>query len=182
MDTMLSDVDVFKDIGVDRFVFGALTDTQQIDEANCLDFMQTACPIPLTCHRAFDVCSDSTAAVEKLIELGFSRLLTSGQKANANEDEAIKLIQLLMAEFGSNIEIMPGAGINLHNAMTWVDMGCKIVHSSCKRIKFLTKVKNSLSMGTSDSEHVYVCDEMTVQKLKFLLGVRSKSSGDEDKY
>ncbi|CAD0204851.1 unnamed protein product [Chrysodeixis includens] len=169
MDTMVSDVDVFKDVGVDRFVFGALTDTQQIDEENCLIFMQAACPIPLTFHRAFDVCTDPVAAVEKLVELGFSRLLTSGQRANANEDKAIALIQLLMNQFQSSIEIMPGAGINLHNAKTWVDMGCSIVHSSCKRIRFLPKVKNSLSMGTSDSEHVYVCDESTVEKMNFLL-------------
>lgn len=174
MDTMLSDVDVFKDIGVDRFVFGALTDTQQIDEKNCLKFMQAACPVPLTFHRAFDVCTDSTVAVEKLIELGFSRLLTSGQRASANEDEAINLILLLMKQFGSNIEIMPGAGINLYNAKTWVDMGCTIVHSSCKRIQFLPKVKNSLSMGTSDSEHIYVCDENTVHRMKLLLNHRNK--------
>uniref|UniRef100_A0A2A4JCD6 Copper homeostasis protein cutC homolog n=1 Tax=Heliothis virescens TaxID=7102 RepID=A0A2A4JCD6_HELVI len=169
MDTMLSDVDVFKGFGVDRFVFGALTGTQDVDGINCEKLIRHADDTPVTFHRAFDVCIDPLAAINKIAGLGFNRLLTSGQKASANDVEAIQLIKTLISTAGDKIEIMPGAGINLDNVKTFIDIGCKIVHSSCKRIKYLPQVKNGLSMGTSDSEHVLVTDETIVKKMKEII-------------
>lgn len=169
MDTMLSDVDVFKHFGVDRFVFGALTDTQRVDEINSKRLIHKAYPTPVTFHRAFDVCTDPLSAMKKITELGFNRLLTSGQKSSANEVEAIQLIKSLIISLGDKIEIMPGAGINLDNARTFIDMGCKIVHSSCKRIRYLPQIKNGLSMGTSDSELIYVTDESIVKQMKEII-------------
>ncbi|KAJ8711784.1 hypothetical protein PYW08_008738 [Mythimna loreyi] len=169
MDTMLSDVDVFKACGVDRFVFGALTETQHIDETNCERVILQANPTPVTFHRAFDVCTAPLISIAKVAELGFDRLLTSGQKASANDAEAIELIKSLISKAGEKVQIMPGAGINLDNAKTFIDIGCKIVHSSCKRIRCLPQIKNGLSMGTNDSEHVFVTDENIVKKMKEII-------------
>lgn len=169
MDTMLSDFEVFKAYGVDRFVFGALTDSQDIDEKNCEKIRNQAGEVPLTFHRAFDVCTDPLSAVNKIAALGFSRLLTSGQKASANDVEAVQLITVLNGSFGDKIEIMPGAGVTVENAKNFIDIGCKIVHSSCKRIRYLPQFKNGLSMGTSDSEHIFVTDETIVKKMKEVL-------------
>lgn len=169
MDTMLSDVEVFKAYGVDRFVFGALTGSQDIDEKNCEKIRKKVGGIPLTFHRAFDVCTDPLSAVNKIAALGFSRLLTSGQKASANDVEAVQLITVLNGSFGDKIEIMPGAGVTVENAKNFIDIGCKIVHSSCKRIRYLPQIKNGLSMGTSDSEHIFVTDETIVKKMKEVL-------------
>lgn len=171
MDTMLSDVEVFKAYGVDRFVFGALTDSQDIDEKNCEKIRNQAGEVPLTFHRAFDVCIDPLSAVNKIAALGFSRLLTSGQKASANDVEAVQLITALNSSFGDKIEIMPGAGVTVENAKNFIDIGCKIVHSSCKRIRYLPQIKNGLSMGTSDSEHIFVTDETIVKKMKEVLSL-----------
>lgn len=169
MDTMLSDIDVFKVIGVDRFVFGALTNTQDIDEKKCTEVIRRAHPIPVTFHRAFDVCRDPQKSIVSIIEIGFSRLLTSGQESSADNAKAIQVIKELVMDFGDKIDIMPGAGINLLNAKGFIEMGCKIVHSSCKRIRHLPKIEHHLSMGTSDSEHVFVTDESIVQKMKEIL-------------
>ncbi|CAB3238460.1 unnamed protein product [Arctia plantaginis] len=166
MDTMLSDIDVFKVIGVDRFVFGALTNTQDIDEINCTEVIRRAHPIPVTFHRAFDVCRDPQKTILSIIDIGFSRLLTSGQEVSADNANAIQLIKKLYMDYGDKIEIMPGAGINLLNAKGFIDMGCKIVHSSCKRIRYLPQIEHNLRMGTSDSEHIYVTDEIIVKKMK----------------
>lgn len=174
MDTMLSDVDVFKGYGVDRFVFGALTETHNIDTYNCTRLLLQANPIPVTFHRAFDVCTNLPSSTEKVAELGFDRLLTSGQKATANDAEAIELIKALITSFGDKVEIMPGAGINLDNVKTFIDIGCKIVHSSCKIIRYLPKIKNGISMGTSDSEHVFVTDENIVKKMKEIINQSTK--------
>ncbi|KAF9411939.1 hypothetical protein HW555_009413 [Spodoptera exigua] len=166
MDTMLSDVEVFKAYGVDRFVFGALTDSQDIDEKNCERIINQAGTVPVTFHRAFDVCTYPLSAVNKISALGFNRLLTSGQKSTANDIEAIQLIKALNNTVGDKIEIMPGAGVTVENAKNFIDIGCKIVHSSCKQIRYLPQIKKGLSMGTSDSEHVFVSDENFVRKMK----------------
>ncbi|KAH9642714.1 hypothetical protein HF086_002984 [Spodoptera exigua] len=166
MDTMLSDVEVFKAYGADRFVFGALTDSQDVDEKNCERIINQAGTVPVTFHRAFDVCADPLSAVNKISTLGFNRLLTSGQKSTANDIEAIQLIKALNNTVGDKIEIMPGAGVTVENAKNFIDIGCKIVHSSCKRIRYLPQIKKGLSMGTSDSEHVFVSDENIVRKMK----------------
>ncbi|KAG6457508.1 hypothetical protein O3G_MSEX010342 [Manduca sexta] len=165
MDTMLSDIEIIKQMGVDRFVFGALTDKQDIDEYNCKKVIEKAYPIPVTFHRAFDICNDPIIAINKIISLGFNRLLTSGQRPSASDDEAMKLIKSLL-EYNKAIEIMPGAGVNINNAKSFIDMGCKIIHSSCKVIKYLPRIKNNLCMGTNESESIFISDENIVRKTK----------------
>ncbi|XP_059051747.1 copper homeostasis protein cutC homolog isoform X5 [Achroia grisella] len=169
MDTMLEDIEVFKGIGVDRFVFGALTNTQQIDEENCFKMLNLVIPTPVTFHRAIDVCQDYLNSINTIIKLGFNRVLTSGQKQSADEKDAVKLIESLVELYGEQIEVMPGAGINNDNAIMFINLGCKIIHSSCKKIRYLNKVENNLSMGTGDSEHVYVSDENIVRLIKKLI-------------
>ncbi|XP_021207110.1 copper homeostasis protein cutC homolog isoform X1 [Bombyx mori] len=166
MDTMLSDIDHFKQFEIDRFVFGALTDSQEIDEKNCKKIIERASPTPVTFHRAFDVCKEPNATVTKIINLGFNRLLTSGQRCTAADSEALVLIRTLLESFSDKIEIMPGAGVNVDNAKLFIDMGCKILHSSCKITKYLNKAGNNLRMGEGDSEFIYVTDENIVKEMK----------------
>ena len=40
---------------------------------------------PLTFHRAFDMTREPLAALDTIAELGFSRILTSGQEKTAHE-------------------------------------------------------------------------------------------------
>ncbi|XP_013186085.2 PF03932 family protein CutC [Amyelois transitella] len=166
METMMADIYTFKEIGVDRFVFGSLTVGQEIDEENCLRVVEAASPVPVTFHRAFDVCKEPNKAMEKLIEIKFDRVLTSGQRTSASDDKAIELIKSLVKSYGDKIDVMPGAGVNELNARIFVKLGCKIVHSSCKKVKHLPRVNHHLSMGTSDSEFIYVTDESIVRRTK----------------
>ncbi|CAG4966283.1 unnamed protein product [Parnassius apollo] len=169
MDTMLSDIEFYKTLHVDKFVFGALTADQEIDEQNCVKILQAAHPIPVTFHRAFDICSDPHSALAKIVHLGFIRLLSSGQKSSAGDMNAIKLLRNLITIYGDKIEIMPGAGVNADNAKEFVNIGCKIIHSSCKRIEQLPSVKNHLTMGTTSSEYIYITDVNIVRRLKEVL-------------
>ncbi|GBP60692.1 Copper homeostasis protein cutC homolog [Eumeta japonica] len=166
MDTMLSDLMFFKEIGADRFVFGCLTNTQDIDKENCRKIIEAAKPFPVTFHRAFDICNDPLKAVEEIIDLGFDRILTSGQQPCAGDIKAISLITQLIVMFGDVIQIMPGAGVNSKNVTSLIAVGCKIFHSSCKRSRQLKRIKNDLNMGTVDSEFIIVSDENIVKELK----------------
>ena len=65
-------------------------------------------------HRAFDVTPDPFRALEELIDLGITRVLTSGQKNGAPDGAA--LIKQLIERAEGRIEVLPGAGITLENA------------------------------------------------------------------
>ncbi|XP_045778843.1 copper homeostasis protein cutC homolog [Maniola jurtina] len=165
MNTMLADIEVYKSFGVDRFVFGALTERQEIDATNCARIIDKANPIPVTFHRAFDLCVNPIKAIEDIVALGFTRLLTSGQQISADNAKAVELLTFLLKNFSSKIEIMPGAGINCDNARKFVDIGFNIIHSSCKRTRNLPEVGN-LCMG---SNVVYVTDEIIVREMKKII-------------
>ncbi|XP_023940251.1 copper homeostasis protein cutC homolog [Bicyclus anynana] len=162
MKTMLSDIEVYKSFQVDRFVFGALTDKQEIDRTNCSRIIEKASPLPVTFHRAFDLTIDPKKAIEDIINLGFNRLLTSGKQSSADNNTAIELLTFLLENFGKNIEIMPGAGVNCDNVHIFGKIGFKIIHSSCKKTKHLPEIGN-LCMG---SNILYVTDEDLVRKMK----------------
>lgn len=165
----MSDIEIFKGMNVDRFVFGALTESQEICDVNNKKVVDKAFPTPITFHRAFDVATDPIVAIEKIIELGFTRLLTSGQRPSASDIKAMELIKHLTESYRDKIVIMPGAGVNVDNGRMFIEAGCNIVHSSCKVVKHLARVEKKLSMGTSDSEYIYVTDEYIVEKLKSVI-------------
>ena len=66
-----------------------------------------------TFHRAFDETSKPFDALESIIDLKFDRILTSGQKENA--EEGVKLIIQLAERSKNRISIMPGSGIRSSN-------------------------------------------------------------------
>ncbi len=78
-------------------------------------------------HRAFDVVSDPLRALDELADLGFTRVLTSGQKKTA-ADGHHRLRQLILHANG-RIEILPGGGIRPHNVHQLMEAtGCTQVH------------------------------------------------------
>lgn len=82
-------------------------------------------------HRAFDCSKDPFGTMETLIELGVDRVLTSGLQPTAPAGR--ELIGQLQSRYGSQIEILPGSGINASNAaQLMADTGVTQVHSSCK--------------------------------------------------
>lgn len=83
----------------------------------------------LVVHRVFDSVPDSMAAIPKLIELGYRRILTSGG-ANHAIDSLDRLRQWQHA-FGDRIEILPAGGIGSSNAARILEVtGCKQLHGS----------------------------------------------------
>lgn len=71
---------------VDGFVLGCLDVDGNVDVAACEALLNVARPEakPVTFHRAFDMTRDPVAALQTVAELGFSRVLTSGQEKTAH--------------------------------------------------------------------------------------------------
>ena len=81
-----------------------------------------------TFHRAFDQLLDPLKSLEKLIEIGFNTLLTSGQKEKAIE--GISIIEELVNLSKNRIEIMAGSGIDHTNLLTIKNTGVHVAHFS----------------------------------------------------
>lgn len=78
-------------------------------------------------HRAFDVAADPRAALDALISLGITRLLTSGAEPTAAT--GAPLIAELIARAAGRIEILPGGGLRDHNVADLIRAtGARQVH------------------------------------------------------
>lgn len=64
-------------------------------------------------HRAFDALPDPLDALERLIDLGFRRVLTSGGRGTAMD--GAETIQRLIERADGRIEILPGGGVRPEN-------------------------------------------------------------------
>lgn len=102
-------------LSADGIVFGILNSNGTIDKKRCAELIQRIRPLQVTCHRAFDLTRDPFEALEDCIEVGFNRILTSGQKNKAEENTS--LIAKLIKQAGNRITIMPGSGIHPGNAL-----------------------------------------------------------------
>jgi copper homeostasis protein len=112
-DIMRRDIDFCGELGVDGIVIGILEKSGNIDVEKTAKLIESARPMSVTFHRAYDMCNDPKKGLEAVIASGANRLLTSGQKNRA--EEGIELISKLIEKGGERIIIMPGSGISLSN-------------------------------------------------------------------
>lgn len=113
INAMKADIRMCKELGVHGVVFGCLTKEGDIDVKLCSELKKEAGTLSTTFHRAFDVCRDPHKALEQIIDMGFDRILTSGQRATAMEGSA--LIAELVQKADGRIIILPGSGVNEDN-------------------------------------------------------------------
>ena len=85
LERMEADIEVARQLGADGVVIGCLHEDGTIDMESNRRLVEKAQGMSLTFHRAFDRCRDSFEALEQLIDLGFDRILTSGQQPKAIE-------------------------------------------------------------------------------------------------
>jgi len=110
---MMHDVKLCKQIGCDGVVIGVLHKDGSIDIQRTAKLVETAYPLEVTFHRAFDRCKDPFEALEQLIKIGCQRILTSGQQPTA--PQGVELIAQLVKAADERIIIMPGSGVRKEN-------------------------------------------------------------------
>jgi copper homeostasis protein len=125
--TMERDVEAATDSGADGIVFGILQADGSIDVKRTKRIRQLIGKRQAVFHRAFDVTPDPFRALEQLVDLGITRILTSGQRDSV--PEGAELIAELIERAGKRIEILPGGGIRPFNVREIVDKTrCRQVH------------------------------------------------------
>jgi copper homeostasis protein len=110
---MKSEIETIKKLGVNGFVFGILKADKTINIKQNLALVELAKPFPCTFHRAFDEVSDYKQALEDIISIGFSIILTSGTFPNVMEGKEV--LKQLVTQSNNRIEIMPGGGLRSTN-------------------------------------------------------------------
>ena len=141
--TMLEQIHRAKDAGAHGIVTGTLTPALDIAETLTAELVDAALPWTVTFHRAFDVCVDVAAALERLIHLGVDRVLTSGGARTA--PEGAEQIGRLVKQAAGRIEILAGGGIEGDNVARLVrETGVREVHFSAKDADKVRGVVRSL--------------------------------------
>ena len=169
-ETMKLDIETAKEVGVDSVVIGLLTGDGNIDEERTSELISLAYPMSVTFHRAFDVCRDPRAALETLIELGVSRVLTSGQQADALNGAA--MIAELVKVSTDRIKILACGGIDETNAAEVVETtGASELHfTAFEEIPSKMEFKNeSVSMGSDDAPSEYIRRVTTAERVRSVI-------------
>lgn len=89
--------------GASGFVFGILTQNNDIDLKRCSILINRCRPLPCTFSRAFDVVSNPVLALEDLIKIGFDRILVSTDRYNGSGG----LINTLKDQAQGRIKVIP---------------------------------------------------------------------------
>lgn len=145
---MMMEIAEAKKAGMDGIVCGILTKKGMVDEKRLKILVEIAKPLNVTFHRAFDMSMNPEESLEKLINCGVSRILTSGGKQTALQ--GIGMIRKLVKLSAGRIKIMPGSGINEHNINELLQIeGIEEFHLSAKSyIKGAMEFRNpDIAMG-----------------------------------
>ena len=160
--------------GADGVVFGILRPDGGIDVPRCRRIRQLIRKQQAVFHRAFDVTPDPFATLEQLVDLGFTRVLTSGQKDGV--PEGVELIKELIERARDRIEVLPGGGIQAWNMKEIVGrIGCRQVHLTAWRTMHdtSTQARPTIAFGGAlypPEDRFQVTDANLVRRLSEMLG------------
>lgn len=153
---MAEELRVLKAAGANGFVFGILKSDTSVNTEACETLIDLAGDLPCTFHRAFDDVKDPFKALQELKELGFRRILTSGQQPGVEQGMALLIELLNRAE--NDIIIMPGGGMKPGLIKPLDENGrLQEVHASCR--------KRSLPENASNRKRSMI-DEKVVAEFK----------------
>lgn len=166
--SLLYDIEYFKENGADGFVFGALDANRNIDVENCKTIISAIGNLPVTFHRAFDLTDPHRMHenAQLIKDLGFKRILASGFETTA--EKGINALKELVS-YHEDLIIMPGSGVNSKNLeKILLETNCKEFHASARaHVANSDENSESISMGggKSDAEPRQVTCSRIVREL-----------------
>ncbi len=130
---MKADVQLCKGLGCDGVVIGMLDTYGSVDKIRCSQLVETAYPMGVAFHRAFDRVKEAAEGLEDLIEIGCERVLTSGMVPNALDGAAS--IAAMVQQANGRIIIMPGSGVRSENILQIARVtGANEFHTSARML------------------------------------------------
>lgn len=102
--------------GADGVVLGILNRQAELDMASTKPLVELAKKLSLqvTFHRAFDAIANPKLALEQLIELGISRVLSAGTPWGSGQGalQGLPVLSALLEQAAGRIELVVGGGIH----------------------------------------------------------------------
>lgn len=145
--TAVEDAKLLLAHGADGLVFGFLHRDGTLDRERTRILAQLAQEAgkETVFHRAIDVVPNWRQALDTLMELGVTRVLTSGQEPDVSLGTAT--VREMIAYGLGRIEILPGAGITARNmARVIAETGCSQIHLAAHRDMSDPSVANNRSI------------------------------------
>ena len=133
IETMFEDAKILLENGADGISFGFLNSDATINVTETKKMVELIHQYQKEAvfHRAFDCVDDPMHAIKQLIDFGVDRILTSGLQPTAMQGASV--LEKLQSEFGDQIELLAGSGINANNIRALKEQtGLHQFHGSCK--------------------------------------------------
>lgn len=156
--------------GVDGLAFGILTETREVDAYRTKELTELVKSHgkEVVFHRAIDCVPSFACAIETLVSLGVTRVLTSGGAQTALQgDTQIRELQQI---YGTSIEILAGSGVRSENVAELLKQtGVYQVHSSCKTfMKDYTAKGNGVSFAYEGCPDWYCYEAVSEDEVRKL--------------
>lgn len=145
---MKTDIQLCKDLGCKGIVSGVLNSDKTIDIKRTKELVELSKPLGFTFHRAFDEVRNPKEALKELMDLGMERVLTSGQKATA--EEGLELFKELQSIAENKLTIIAGGGVSAKNVMLFKEAGLTEVHASASTTREDSNSMFSMPITFSD--------------------------------
>ncbi len=155
-ESLQREIDLLMEHGADGIAIGITDSTGEVDQQRLEKIVtqtQKHASFELVYHRAIDIAPNWRMALRQLIDLGFHRVLTSGQQRTAIT--GADCIAEMVSEFGNHIEILPGSGITPDNVAALVEKTtCRQIHGSFSAIDhtYETEVGHFGSVAKTDPD------------------------------
>ena len=166
LDGMKRDIKICKELGCAGIVSGVLTAKNQIDFKRTQELIEISKPLEFTFHRAFDLVVNPNESLPKLIEIGVTRILTSGGETSA--EKGLKTLFQLKNSTQNKLTILPGGGISPENVHLFKENGFEEIHASASSVYLENEAPkiSFVSQKFLDEGKVYVSDLEVIKKLK----------------
>ena len=140
--TAMADAEQLLAHGSDGLVFGFLHEDGTLDVERCRKIIALAGDREKVFHRAIDVAADWKQMLGQLIDLGVTRVLTSGLEPDVFY--GIDTIHEMVEFAQGRIQILPGAGVNLKNIDRIIEgTGCTQIHVARARMQMDPSTANN---------------------------------------
>lgn len=117
----------------DSLVLGLLTEDNHIDQDGIEQLLPATQGLPLVFHMAFDQIplEEQKEALDQLVKLGFTRILTHGSTQNNDIFENVAHLKDLVDYADGRIEIMIGGGVTADNYQELIEKtGAQAAHGT----------------------------------------------------
>jgi len=156
LNQILTDITFCKNVGCAGVVIGSLNIDGSINKKQTKAMVDSAKPMHITFHRAFDECNNLLRNLKDVIDCGCDTLLTSGQEKNVCL--GFEKLKTLVSISKGRINILAGGGVNHENVKALFKIGVRSFHLSGSE-------KNSNGILETNSKNIL----SVIKKLKTLV-------------